>query len=80
VDFSKIFLPIMKMSSINVLLSLATGLDLEIEHIDVKIAFLHGNLEVEIYMELPKRFWVKRNEDNSYRLKKSLYSLKHAPK
>ena len=39
------------MSSIRVVLGLVASLDLEIEHIDVKTAFLHGDLDKEIYME-----------------------------
>ena len=45
VDFEEIFSPVVKMSSIRVVLSLAARLNLEIEQLDVKTAFLHGNLE-----------------------------------
>ena len=41
----------MKMSSIQIVLGLATSLNLEIEHLDVKIDFLHWDLIEEIYME-----------------------------
>ena len=44
----------MKMSSIRMVLALAQILDLEIEQIDVKIAFFHGDLEEEIYIEEPR--------------------------
>jgi len=40
-----------KMTSIRVILGLAASLNLEVEQMDVKIAFLHGDLEEEIYME-----------------------------
>ena len=43
---------------------------------DVKIAFLHGDLDKEIYMEKPKGFIVKEKEDYVCKLKKSLYGLK----
>jgi len=46
---------------------------------DVKFAFLHGDLEEEIYMEQPKGFQVGK-EDYVYILKKSLYDLKQAPR
>lgn len=42
------------MSSIQVVLGLAVSMNLEIEYLDVKIAFLHGDLEDEIYMEQPE--------------------------
>lgn len=80
VDFSDIFSPIVKMSSIRTVLGLAASLDLEVEQMDVKTAFLHGDLEEEIYMEQPEGFQVKGKEDHVCRLKKSLYGLKQAPR
>ena len=50
VDYGNIFSPIVKLTSIRLLLSLATTFDMEIEQMDVKIVFLHGDLEEEIYM------------------------------
>jgi hypothetical protein len=80
IDFDEIFSPVVKMSSIRVVLSLAASLDLEIEQMDVKTAFLHGDLEEEIYMEQPEGFRVKGKEDYVCQLKKSLYGLKQAPR
>ena len=51
VDFEEIFSPAVKMSSIRVVLGLVACLNLEIERLDVKIAFLHSELEEEIFME-----------------------------
>ena len=50
IDFDEIFSPVVKMSSIRVVLGLAASSDLEIEQLDVKTAFLHGDLDEEIYM------------------------------
>jgi len=69
-----------KMSSIQVVLSLAASLDLEIEQIDVKMEFTHGDLEEEIYMEQREGFKVAGKENLVCRLKKSLYGLKQAPR
>ena len=69
-----------KMTSIRVILGLAASFNLEVEQMDVKIVFLHGDLEKEIYMEQPEGFLVKGKEDYVCRLKKSLYGLKQAPR
>ncbi len=80
VDFEEIFSPVVRMSSIRAVLGLAASLDLEIEQMDVKTAFLHGDLDKEIYMEQPEGLVVKGKEDFVCKLKKSLYGLKQAPK
>ncbi|KAL0804806.1 hypothetical protein Bca101_097296 [Brassica carinata] len=56
IDFEEILSPVVKMSSIRVVLGLAAVLDLEIEQLDVKTVFLHGELEEKIYMEQPEGF------------------------
>ncbi|GJX83280.1 putative RNA-directed DNA polymerase [Tanacetum coccineum] len=64
IDFDEIFSPVVKMGSIRVVLGLAASLDLEVEQMDVKTAFLHGDLDKEIYMEQPEapRQWYKKFE------------------
>ena len=68
------------MSSNHVALGIGASQDLEVEQLDVKTAFLHGDLEEEIYMEQPEGFKVKGKENFVYKLKKSLYGLKQAPR
>nr|GEW73389.1 retrovirus-related Pol polyprotein from transposon TNT 1-94 [Tanacetum cinerariifolium] len=80
IDFDEIFSPVVKMGYIRVVLGLAASLDLEVEQMDVKTAFLHGDLDKEIYMEQPEGFHVKGKKDYVCRLQKSLYGLKQAPK
>jgi len=80
IDFDEIFSPVVKRSSIRVVLALAASLDLEIEQMDVKTAFLHGDLEEEIYMQQPEGFVMKGKENYVCKLKKSLYGLKQAPR
>ena len=53
-------------------------MDLEVEQLDVKTAFLHGDSEEEIYMHQPEGFVEKGKENLVCRLKKSLYRLKQA--
>ena len=76
VDFNEVFSPVVKHTSIRVLLSLVATKDLELEQLDVKTAFLHGDLEEQIYMKQPEGFEAAGNEDHVCLLKKSLYGLK----
>ena len=68
------------MCSIQVILGLATSMNLELEQFDVKTAFLHGDLNEEIFMKQPEGFKVKGKENMVYTIKKSLYGLKQAPR
>ena len=69
-----------KLTSIRYVLSIAAAYDLEIEQLDVKTTFLHGDLEEEIYMRQPEGFVCKGKEDLVCRLRKSLYGLKQSPR
>ena len=80
IDFDEIFSPVVKMTSIRTVLGLAASLDLELEQLDVKTAFLHGDLHEEIYMEQPEGFEEKGRENLVCKLKKSIYGLKKAPR
>jgi len=61
-------------------MSMVVNLDLELEQMDVKTAFLHGELEEELYMEQLEGVVSVGNKDKVCLLKKSLYGLKHAPR
>ena len=76
VDFNEIYSPVVKHTSIRVLLAFVNQYDLELEQMDVKTAFLHGNLEERILMAQPEGFVKKGDEGNVCLLKKSLYGLK----
>ena len=56
VDYQKTFAPVAKMNAIRILLSLAVNFDWELKQYDVKNAFLHGELEKEISMNIPLGF------------------------
>ena len=74
IDCDETFAPVAKMDSIRLALSIAASKGWEVHQMDMKNAFLHGDLSEEIYMEQPQGFM----QDSSlvYRLKKSLYGLK----
>ena len=56
VDYQETFSPIVKLSIVRILLSLATNLDWPLHQFDVKNAFLHDDLEEEVYMDLPQGY------------------------
>ena len=59
--------------------SLFPRMYLEVEHLDVKTSFLHGDLEEEIYMQQPEGFVEKGKENLVCQPRKSVYGLKQTP-
>ena len=80
VDYNEIFSPVVKMTTIRLVLGIVAAEDLHLEQLDVKTAFLHGDLEEDIYMAQPEGFLVTGKENLVCKLKKSLYGLKQAPR
>ncbi|KAL4032975.1 hypothetical protein IC575_006058 [Cucumis melo] len=80
IDFFDAFSPVTRIASIRVLISIVALKNLLIHQMDVKTAFLNGDLEEEIYMEQPEGFIVHCQESKVCKLDKSLYGLKQAPK
>uniref|UniRef100_A0A2N9EVE4 Reverse transcriptase Ty1/copia-type domain-containing protein n=1 Tax=Fagus sylvatica TaxID=28930 RepID=A0A2N9EVE4_FAGSY len=80
VDYFDTYSPVTRITSIRMLIAIAALYNLEIHQMDVKTAFLNGELDEEIYMEQPEGFIVPGKEKKVCRLVKSLYGLKQAPK
>eukprot|EP00253_Pinus_taeda_P030504 PITA_30504 len=78
IDYTETFSLVAKMNSIRVVLSLVASFKWEVHQMDVKSAFLHGDLHEEIYMEQPVGF-IQTDSSIVCRIKKSLYGLKQAP-
>ncbi|KAL0551697.1 hypothetical protein IC582_010786 [Cucumis melo] len=78
IDYEETFSPVAMIKSIRILLSIATFYDYEIWHMDVKTAFLNGNLEESIYMVQLEGFIQKGQEQKVCKLQKSIYGLKQA--
>ena len=80
VDYNEIFAPVVKHVSIRIILSYVVNVDAELEQMDVKTAFLHGNLDETIYMEQPEGYIAKGDGGKVCLLRKSLYGLKQSPR
>ena len=77
-DFAETFSLVIKPATIRLLLSLALMRGQPIKQIDVKNAFLHGNLREHVYMEQPLGFIDPLLRKHVCKLKKALYGLKQA--
>ncbi|WVZ52997.1 hypothetical protein U9M48_003991 [Paspalum notatum var. saurae] len=80
IDYNDVFSPVVKHSSIRALFGIVAMHNLELEQLDVKTAFLHGDLEEEIYMDQPEGFIVPGKDNFVCKLKKSPYGLKQSPR
>jgi hypothetical protein len=80
VDYDETFSLVVKFATVRVVLSLALSHDWVIHQLDVKNAFLHGTLTETVYCGQPTSFVDADRPDLVYRLNRSLYSLKHAPR
>ena len=79
-DYFDTYSHVTRINSIRMVLAIAALKDLEVHQMDVKTAFLNGDLNEEIYMEQPEGFSAPGQEMKVCRLVKSLYGLKQAPK
>ena len=73
-------LALLSVETIRLMLAISAGKDLEVHQLDIKTAFLNGEIGEEIYIEQPEGFVVPGKEKLGCKLKKSLYGLKHSPR
>ncbi|GJR04127.1 retrovirus-related pol polyprotein from transposon TNT 1-94 [Tanacetum coccineum] len=80
IDFEESFAPVARLEAIRIFLAFATHMNMVIYQMDVKTAFLNGNLREEVYVSQLDGFVDPNNPNHVYKLKKALYGLKQAPR
>ncbi|GKB83567.1 putative RNA-directed DNA polymerase [Tanacetum coccineum] len=80
IDYKEVFAPVVRLDTIRAILATAAQRNWEVFQLDVKSAFLQGNLEERVFVQQPVGFEVKGAEDKVYKLNKALYGLKQAPR
>nr|ABA93730.1 retrotransposon protein, putative, unclassified [Oryza sativa Japonica Group] len=80
IDYDETFAPVAKMGIVRALVSCAVNFGWPLHQLDVKNAFLHGDLHEEVYMEIPPGFGNSQTVGKVCKLKKSLYGLKQSPR
>ena len=68
-----------RFDSIRILIAIAAQLDWNLHHLDVKSAFLNGEIKEDLYVMQPEGFVMKGKESHVLKLTKALYGLKQAP-
>ncbi|KAG7552453.1 Integrase catalytic core [Arabidopsis thaliana x Arabidopsis arenosa] len=80
IDYNEVFAPVARIETIRFIIALAASHGWEVHHLDVKTAFLHGELKETVYVKQPEGFVIEGDEDKVYKLNKALYGLKQAPR
>ena len=77
-DFGEIYAPVARLEAIRILWAYAFAHNIKLYQMDVKSAFLNGNINKEVYVEQPPIFEDDKKPNHVYKLKKALYGLKQA--
>ncbi|GJY29381.1 retrovirus-related pol polyprotein from transposon TNT 1-94 [Tanacetum coccineum] len=80
IDFEKSFALVARLEAIRIFLAFAAHMNMVVYQMDVKTAFLNGNLQEEVYVSQSDGFVDKDKPNHMYKLKKALYGLKQAPR
>lgn len=80
IDFDETYAPVARLEAIRIFLAYAAHKNFKVYQMDVKSAFLNGNITEEVYVRQPPGFENPEHPDHVYRLSKALYGLKQAPR
>lgn len=80
INFEEVFTPVTRLETVQLLLPLAVEKGWEVHHLDVKSAFLNGDLLEEVYVVQPEGFVKEKQNHKVYKLLKALYGLRQAPR
>ncbi|GKB11746.1 reverse transcriptase domain-containing protein [Tanacetum coccineum] len=80
IDFEESFTPVARIEAIRIFVANAAHKNMTIYQMDVKMAFLNGELKEEVYVSQPEGFVDQDYPSHVYKLKKALYGLKQAPR
>nr|GFA52516.1 retrovirus-related Pol polyprotein from transposon TNT 1-94 [Tanacetum cinerariifolium] len=80
IDFEESFAPVARIEAIRIFIANATSRNINVYQMDVKTAFLNGELKEKVYISQPEGFVDPGHPTHVYRLKKALYGLKQAPR
>nr|GEY75740.1 retrovirus-related Pol polyprotein from transposon TNT 1-94 [Tanacetum cinerariifolium] len=80
IDFKESFAPVARIKAIRIFIANAASKNMTIYQMDVKTAFLNGELKEDVYVSQPEGFVDPYHLTHVYRLKKALYGLKQAPR
>ena len=79
-DYDEVFAPVARIETIQIILAISVQFGWLAYHLDVKIAFLNGEITEEIYVQQPEGYEDSKRRKDVYKLHKALYCLKQAPR
>ena len=79
-DYDEVFAPVARIETIRIILAISVQFGWLVYHLDVKTAFLNGEISEEIYVQQPEGYEDSKRRNDVYKLHKALYGLKQAPR
>ncbi|GJS18548.1 retrovirus-related pol polyprotein from transposon TNT 1-94 [Tanacetum coccineum] len=80
IDYEESFAPVARIEAIRIFMANVAHKNMMIYQMDIKTAFLNGELKEEVYVSQPEGFFDQDNPSHVYKLKKALYGLKQEPR